>query len=235
MGVSYSSTFPADPPIDHDLPVSVAEHDQDAFDQLEQMLSHWDRPHSRSYHWLIGLDQHTDVLDLGQQCQAVLPKTGLSHIDPANMHLTVRRLGNVESVPNADLDGAARAMIQHCRTANPFRLRVMPLAGSPGAVRFSVAPWSPLLDLWRGAAIPGAGDPAPLKHYRPHIGIAYSNQVQAAKPLTTAMQQARALPPVETVIGELQLVELYRTDHQYRWHTLERIPLGGSELDDGSM
>lgn len=226
MGVSYSSTFPADPPVDHDLPVSVAEHDQRAFDQLEQVLSHWDRPRSRSYHWLISLDQHTDVLDLSQQCQEVLPKTGLSHIPAASVHLTVRRVGAVESVSPDDLEGSVSVMTQHCRTASAFRLQVMPLAGSPGAVRFSVAPWSPLLDLWRVAGIAGAGNPAPLQHYRPHIGIAYSNQVQPEKPLIAAVQQARALPPVEAVIGEVQLVELYRTNDQYCWHTLERVPLG---------
>ena len=233
MGVFYSSTFPADLPADHDHPVRVAEHDQRAFDQLEQVLSHWDRPRSRSYHWLIGLDQHTDVLDLSQQCQEVLPRPGLSHIASGGMHLTVRRVGDVEAVSHDDLERSVRTMIQHCRTASPFRLHVMPLAGSPGAVRFSVAPWSPLLDLWRAAAVPGAGDPAPLQHYRPHIGIAYSNQVQPAEPLIAAVQRGRALAPVKTVIDEIQLVELYRADHQYRWNTLERIPLGQSELGGG--
>ncbi|MCR3721184.1 MULTISPECIES: 2'-5' RNA ligase family protein [Prauserella salsuginis group] len=229
MGTSYSSTFPTRPPTDPDDPASVARNDQAAFEQIDQMLCHWDRPHRRSYHWMVTLDMQSHAVELSQRCQAVLPEDGLDLIPPESLHLTVRRFGYVDQVPAGTLDAAVTTVSEHCRAARPFDLRLLPLAGSPGALRFSVAPWSPLLSLHRAvSAASGYDDVDPLTQYRPHVGIAYSNQVQPPGPFIAAAHKARSLPSTAITITELRLVELYRTNHQYRWHVLERLPIAAT-------
>lgn len=225
MGTSYSSTFPGAPPADPDDPASVAQHDQTAFEQVEQMLCHWDRPHRRSYHWMITLDQEPRAIELSQCCQAILPEDGLDLIPPESLHLTVRRFGYVDEVPVGKLDTAVATVREHCQGASPFRLSLLPLAGSPGALRLSVAPWSPLLSLHRAvSAASGYDEVDPLSLYRPHVGVAYSSRVQPPGPFVAAARDARSLPSAKIAISELRLVELYRADHQYRWRVLERLP-----------
>lgn len=232
MDTSYGSTFPAAAPADPDDPASVAQHDQAAFEQVEQMLCHWDRPHRRSYHWMITLDQDPRAVELSQRCQAVLPEDGLDLIPRESLHLTVRRFGYVDEVPVGKLDTAVATVSKHCQRISPFRLHLLPLAGSPGALRFSVAPWSPLLSLHR--VVSAASDYEevnPLTLYRPHVGVAYSSRVQAPDPFVAAAREARSLPSAEIAITELGLVELYRADHQYRWRVLERFSFAGGTVD----
>ncbi|GAA4884400.1 2'-5' RNA ligase family protein [Pseudonocardia sp. C8] len=231
MGTSYSSTFPVTPPADPDDPTCVAQHDQAAFEQVEQMLCHWDRPHRRSLHWMITLDQQPRAVELSQRCRTVLPEDGLDLIPPESLHLTVRRFGYVDEVPVDKLDAAVEGVGEHCQGTSPFRLHLLPLAGSPGAVRFSVAPWSPLLALHRAVSVASGHDEVdPLTLYRPHVGIAYSSRAQDPRPFVVAAREAQTLPSAEIVINELRLVELYRADHQYRWRVLERFPFTGDAM-----
>lgn len=231
MGTSYSSTFPAAPPADPDDPASVAQHDQAAFEQVGQMLCHWDRPHRRSYHWMVTLDQEPRAIELSQHCQTVLPEDGLDLIPPESLHLTVRRFGYVNEVPVGKLETAIATVGEHCQQISPFRLYLLPLAGSPGALRFSVAPWSPLLSLHRAVSVAsGYAEVDPLSLYRPHVGVAYSSRVQAPGPFVAAAREAQSLSSAEITITELRLVELYRADHQYRWRVLERLSFAGEAM-----
>lgn len=225
MSAVYNSTFPTTPPADHDDPASIARHDQTAFEQVDRMLCHWDRSHRRSYHWMITLDEQPRAIDLSQRCQEFLPTDGLDLIPPESLHLTVRRFGYADEVDNKHLAAAVNHVGEHCEMTNPFQLQLVPLAGSPGAIRFSVAPWSPLLALHRAvSAASGYGEGDPLIVYRPHVGIAYSNRPQPSGPFVEAARGARSTLPSEIVIDELHLVELSRFDRQYRWHVLERLP-----------
>lgn len=236
MTTPYSSTFPAEPPCDPDDPATVARHDQQAFERVDTMLRHWDRPHRRSYHWMITFEQHGPVIELSQRCQRLLPKAGLNLIPPESLHLTVRRLGYLDEVDSSRLRAVLRTVSDRCAEVDAFRLAVIPLAGSPGAVRFSVAPWSPLLELHRIVSAAGGCDAIdPLSVYRPHVGIAYSDRVQPPGPCIEAAHRARTLPPAEVTIDSLQLVELYRADHHYRWRVIERVPLADASSHDRDL
>lgn len=230
MASGYSSTFPAGPPGDYDDLSSVARHDQQAFDELESLLCHWERPHRRSYHWMITFEEHPQVAALSQHCQQLLPRHGLDLIPPESLHLTVRRFGYADEVPETRVRAAVGQVAAGCDAISPFRLGILPLAGSPGAIRCSVAPWTPLLRLYRLVSLAsGYGDGDPLLRFRPHVGVAYSSRVQPARPHVAAVRRARELGPTEVMIAELRLVELYRVDHQYRWCVLERFPLRGRQ------
>lgn len=227
MGTPYSSTFPLTPPADPDDPSSVASHDQHAFEHVEQMLSHWERPHRLSYHWMISLGRDAGAIELSQRCQALLPSHGLDRIPAEGLNLTVRRLGYVDEVSLSALNSAIANFGGRCRNLSSFRLRLLPLAGSPGALRLSVAPWSPLMALYESVSKAAACNGAdPMRTFRPHVGIAYNRRVQPSQPFIEAAQQARSIPPVDVTIGSVEIVELYRSDHQYRWRTVEEFPLG---------
>ncbi|MFB9433349.1 2'-5' RNA ligase family protein [Streptoalloteichus tenebrarius] len=190
------------------------------------MLRHWDRPHQRSYHWFLDLSQHQPVIELSQRCQRLLPQAGLDLIPPEGLHLTLCRLGYVDDTPLPRLHTAVRAVRDRCRSIGPFRLTAIPLAGSPGAIRLSVAPWSPLAALHTVTLAASENtNTDSLAVFRPHVGIAYSHRVQPADPYIEAARHARSLSPVVIEVQELHLVELYRVDHQYRWRVLERLPL----------
>ncbi|MEU6261762.1 2'-5' RNA ligase family protein [Saccharopolyspora shandongensis] len=227
----YSSTFPASPAPDPDDMTSVAGHDQTSFDGLSRMFSHWERPHRRSIHWMLTFGDQPEVCTLAQQCQHRLPKEGLDLIEPEGLHLTVRRFGYADTVPAHHLHTAVQTLRDgYLRTAAPFKLQIVPLAGSPGAVRFSVAPWSPLLELFVAvSAVSGHHHGDPLTVYRPHLSIAYSNREQHPERIQDAVRQARELPSTEATVSVLRLVELYRRDHQYRWRVLEDLLLESAE------
>ncbi|MDT3439045.1 MULTISPECIES: 2'-5' RNA ligase family protein [unclassified Pseudofrankia] len=66
-----------------------------------------------------------------------------------------------------------------------MRVWVGPLAGSSGAVRFTVTPWEPLVEL-RAAVdkvTAACGLPAVEQRFRPHVGIAYCNRDLPAEPI----------------------------------------------------
>lgn len=225
--VPYSTTFPPQSPPDPDDPISVAATDQAAFAGLTEMLSHWDRPHRPSLHWMLTLDGQPELAAAAGRCRSYLPSTGTDAIPPERLHLTVRRLADVDDVSEDHQAAAIEQATDACRRIPPFVLQVLPLAGSPGAIRFSVAPWTPLLRLYRAAATTaGCPDEDPLEVFRPHIGIAYSNQSQPAASFQRAVAQARSESPVLITIRQLSLVSLQRGEHGYTWQTLARIPLG---------
>ncbi|MFC8147968.1 2'-5' RNA ligase family protein, partial [Streptomyces paradoxus] len=51
------AAFPAHPPADLSDPAVIAAHDQAAFDAVETMVDHWDRPgwtaQTRAYYWML--------------------------------------------------------------------------------------------------------------------------------------------------------------------------------------
>ncbi|RSS82535.1 2'-5' RNA ligase family protein, partial [Streptomyces sp. WAC02707] len=103
------------------------------------------------------------------------------------------------------------------------------LAGSRGAVRFSLTPWRPMIHLH--AALSTVGDQAripggsPTSSFRPHLGIAYNNQARPAAPVVDAVAPLRSLPPAALDITSVELVELRRQDRTYRWRTVHSAPL----------
>ena len=163
------SVFPAELPASLDDPEVIREHDWQAFRQLTYMENHWDRPGwnpgRRSYHWMLTFDGADEVQQLVKRCQAQLPATKLDPVPLDALHLTIGRIGFTDEVTETSVRVIAEEATRHL-DLKPFVLSVGPLAGSSGAARFSVAPWSPLHELHQqlisaaGAAL--ARNPAPV-------------------------------------------------------------------------
>lgn len=103
------------------------------------------------------------------------------------------------------------------------------MAGSTGAIRFSITPWTPLVKLHAAlhragqrTGVPG-GKPSSL--FRPHLGILYNNRDRHAAPVIDAVALLRNRPAVTLPVREVDLVELRRDGRTYRWRVLHSAPL----------
>ncbi len=207
--------------------------DWERFRAMATMNNHWDRPGwtpgRSSYHWFLTFD-NAALRDLATACQRRL--RALDCLDPVpadGLHLTVRRLAFTDEIETADVDTLAARVSTRCRALPAFSLRVGPLAGSSGAVRFTVTPWEPLLELRDvlDDVTTAHGLPAIDRRFRPHVGIAYCNRTVAAEPIIRRVAELRDLPPVEIPVVDLRLVRLYRNGRTYRWDPVSVVPLLG--------
>lgn len=224
---TYSSTFPVEPPPDLEDPAIIAAHDQAAFEAIDRMLCHWDRPHRTSIHWILAIGEHPEAVALAKRCQEHLPTDGFDLIPSRWLHLTIRKLGDADELSAEDIEHAFTAAETAVEAIEPFALTLIPLAGSPGAVRFTVAPWQPLLDLYDRlqAGRPGATGRA-MDVFRPHVGIAYSARQQPHGDALEATQRATHVEtPVSVPVAEVLLVRMSRAAGWYEWNELARVRL----------
>lgn len=205
--------------------------DWERFRVLTAMTNHWDRPGwrpgRRSYHWFVTFDSAA-LRDLAAVCQRGLRAFDCLDPVPADgLHLTLRRLAFTDEIDTDTVTTVAGRVAERCRDLPAFTVRVGPLAGSSGAVRFTVTPWEPLGELRQVVddATTGCGQPALDRRFRPHVGIAYCNRTIAADPIIRRVATLRDLPPVEVPVVDLRLVRLYRDGRTYRWNPVYVVPL----------
>lgn len=234
--MSGRAPFPATPPASLTDTDVIHAHDWASFQAVEAMAEHWDRPGwwtgRASYHWMVLTSPSGDVLDLVRKAQAGLAdQPGLDMVASDALHLTISRIGWENDVSPGQLLRLADAGQARCADLRPFELEVGPLAGSRGAIRFSVAPWNGLLrlhDRLRAATIDVLGEavvPAPRSAFRPHLGVAYSGRPQPAGPLVQAVQALRPLPPAQHVVASAELVRLERAERAYLVQPVHTVQL----------
>jgi len=121
------------------------------------------------------------------------------------------------------------AATEACSTFQAFPLTVGPLAGSRGAIRFTVTPWTRLdavherLHTATARALdnPGLGG---RDRFRPHVSIAYGNQTRSAEPVVETVAQLRDIPPAVVYVRRLHLVCLRRENRTYKWDVVATLP-----------
>lgn len=227
-----TSAFPSAPPPDLDDPQAVAAHDWAAFDQVEEMSNHWDRrgwtPSTRAYYWMLTFPADSPLAEHAKHCQDKIRHLNFDSIDAGGgLHLTLGRVGTIEDVSARQLDkllAAAAAM----RTGR-FQLQAVPMTASRGAVRYSVAPWTPVLDLHAKLSVVGTQCRLPFRKptavLRPHIGIAYCNRRADASMVRESIRPLRDLNSASVPVDHLHLVEMRRDDRAYRWRVIDRVDL----------
>ncbi|MFE8941121.1 2'-5' RNA ligase family protein [Streptomyces sp. NPDC007872] len=229
--VNDPSTFPCEPPADLDDPDTIVGHDWRAFQEVEHMGDHWDRPgwsdQHRSYYWMLTFSEAPELLSLAKHCQKALQHLGMDPVPSDGLHVTMLRVGPTDQVSEDQVEQLID--LTQDLPVQAFRILAHPLAGSRGAVRFSLTPWRPMIHLH--AALSTVGDQAripggsPTSAFRPHLGIAYNNQARPAAPVVDAVAPLRSLPPAALDITSVELVELRRQDRTYRWRTVHSAPL----------
>ncbi|MEU6242153.1 2'-5' RNA ligase family protein [Streptomyces sp. NPDC047024] len=227
---SHPDAFPVNPPADPDDPATVAAHDWTAFEQLSEVTDHWRRPGwqpgSRAYYWLLTMP----ITEFGDQVfrlRSAISRLPYDPIPDDGIHLTLGRIGDTE---NASLR-AVRGLLEGARIGLPtaFDLTAIPITASKGAIRYSVAPWTPLLALHahlaQATAAAGLGPMKPSRHLRPHIGVAYSFRRWPATEVRTVLEPLRILPPSTLHVTKVDLVLMRRETGAYRWDPLAELPL----------
>ncbi|TGB15525.1 2'-5' RNA ligase family protein [Streptomyces sp. MZ04] len=230
----YPGAFPHRPPPDLDSAGPLVEHDWQAFTAVEQMTNHWARPGwtegYRAYYWMLTFPDAADLLSRAKVCQDELAHLGMDPVPEDGLHVTMTRIGSTTLVSNGQVRFLADlAQELPCTT---FQIAAHPLAGSRGAVRFSLAPWSPLVclhaalsEIGQRVGVPGG---KPTAAFRPHLGVQYSNRERPAAPVIESVARLRGLEPVSLEISSVELVELRRTTGAlptYRWRVVRSVPL----------
>jgi 2'-5' RNA ligase len=213
-------------------PLSQQDEDWQRFRRLAFTTNHWDRPNwtpgRQAYYWYLTFDS-AELRTLAHHCQSRLRLPYLDLVPLDGLHLTLPKVGWSDEVPSEDAGSVAAAALRACSDLEPFTLTVGPLAGSAGAVRFSVAPWEPVIAIYqrlRESVRTVRNEGCKDSEFRPHVGIPYCNDAVPADPLGEAIAPLRSLPSVDIMVTHVDLVLLRREGQAYKWSTIHSLPLG---------
>ncbi|WP_067475254.1 2'-5' RNA ligase family protein [Actinomadura hibisca] len=231
-------SFPPSPPTNLNDPATITAHDWTAFQRLETMQDHWNRPpwHDghRAYYWMLTFSDVPALVKTARLCQEALTPLRMDDVPEDGLHITITKIGQPDQVDLGTIDALADQALSRIPAA--FTADVHPLTASRGAVRCSVTPWSPLIDLHAAltevnaqAGVPGG---KPTSRFRPHLGVTYNNQERPTGPVAALVAPLRTLPPVNVRIASVELVELRREGRTYRWDVLYSLPLGSEATSD---
>ncbi|WP_405735129.1 2'-5' RNA ligase family protein [Streptomyces sp. NBC_01537] len=231
--LAAGTSFPIGPPGDLDNPGLIVEHDWAAFAGLDRMVDHWARPDwaqgQHHFYWLITGFGSPLLASRTAECQAQLDHLGMDPIPADGLHITVVKVGSSSQIGPSLLDrlGEAAAGL----AVKPFHLLAHPLAGSRGAVRYTLTPWKPLValhaalaDLGQRIGVPGG---PPTSDYRPHLGVAYNPRPRPATPVVDAVRELRHTSAVPLFVTSVDLVQISRKGAAYRWDVIKTVPLIG--------
>ncbi|MFD3592927.1 2'-5' RNA ligase family protein [Nocardia sp. NPDC058640] len=233
--MASSGPFPRQPPDSTSDPDAIARNDWNAFAEIEILRDHWAvkqwTPGRTGYYWYLTFDD-SDLNALAADCQKALAIGGVDPVPLDALHLTMMGVGDTNVVSDQQIDELVSFARESLSEVKPFDLTVGPLSGSRSAIRFSVAPWDPLLDLHQilsvctAQALPNSSAPNSSR-FRPHLGIAYNNTDRAAAAVIDAVAAVRTARSVTVRVNQVELVVLRRDGHAYRWTTRAVLALGG--------
>ncbi|MFD3507684.1 2'-5' RNA ligase family protein [Nocardia sp. NPDC058666] len=233
--MASSGPFPRQPPDSTSDPDAIAHNDWNAFAEIEILRDHWAvkqwTPGRTGYYWYLTFVD-SDLNALAADCQKALAIGGVDPVPLDALHLTMMGVGDTNVVSDQQIDELVSFARESLSEVKPFDLTVGPLSGSRSAIRFSVAPWDPLLDLHQilsvctAQALPNSSAPNSSR-FRPHLGIAYNNTDRAAAEVIDAVAAVRTARSVTVRVNQVELVVLRRDGHAYRWTTRAVLALGG--------
>ncbi|EST26953.1 2'-5' RNA ligase family protein [Streptomyces roseochromogenus] len=223
--------FPPAPPADSTDPGVISAHDWDAFAAVDQMVNHWDRPgwtsRTRAYYWMLTFPETLALIRQARHCQRELQDLDFDAVDEDGFHLTLGRIGLIHEIAPHRLKHLAAIAREH--VIHAFTLQAIPLTASRGAIRYSIAPWDPVLRLHATLAAAGSESGLPLDKptasMRPHMGIAYCNRSMPARDVRAAIRPLRDLDPMHVDVHHVELVELRRERRAYRWQVVHSLSL----------
>lgn len=182
-----------------------------------------------AYYWYLTFED-AELVSLAQHCQQSLSSFGLHPVSLSSLHMTLCRVGAADAMSETALEVVTASAAEELHRIDSFEIEVGPLAGSSGAIRFSVTPWSSvwqLTTILRSQSLNGAAGTAskPIAHFRPHVGIAYSNRRQEIAPIIERVSQLRNMVPVPVMVKQVKLVRLWRSQDSYQWDNVATIAL----------
>jgi hypothetical protein len=217
---------------------SVLDVDSDwkAFKSLTHMKNHWDRPPwwpgRQAYYWYLTFSSNSELRSLSEHCQRVIEAPYLDLVPLDDLHMTICRVGFEDELGPDELDAVVATASEKFQSMSPFEILIGPLAGSAGAISFSVAPLEPVQkvrEALQSATAVGRDQNATAKNsFRPHVGIAYCNSIVPISEIAPKIQPLRDLPRVQARIQSASLVLLTRGEQSYRWSPATDVSLRAS-------
>jgi 2'-5' RNA ligase len=209
----------------------------ESFRQLGHMVNHWDRPgwteHTRSYHFFLTFEGAHELHELTRRCQTALAGIPTLDMVPRDLlHLTIEGVGFADRLFESEARAIAALVEEEFKDVPTFTLKVGPLTGSAGAVRFSVHPHEPLNEFRAGILqARGSGNSdfegnAAKRNFVPHVSIAYCNAPTPVRNILPVVEGLRQLGHVQVSIDALKFVELRRIERTYVWEVIDSIELG---------
>lgn len=237
--MTSNGPFPRHLPDSTADPEAIVRNDWEAFAELEHLRDHWSvkqwAPGRTGYYWYLAFDD-PDLVDFSAKCQNSLGIAGIDSVPSDGLHLTISSVGDTTAITDEQIEALVSVARERLSEVKPFDLTIGPLSGSRSAIRFSVAPWDPLLDLHRvlsACSNVSSPDHAPRDvsgssaRFRPHLGIAYNNTDRAAAEVIAAVAAQRRPERVSVRVDTVELVVLRREGRCYRWDTRAALGLGG--------
>src|ERR1700754_4356974 len=106
-----TSPFPAYVPADIDDPCMIATNDWAAFENVGEMVNHWDRPgwHDgrRSYHWILSFAENAELSAMARECFQACDAHAFDPVPVDALHLTIRRVAFTDEIDRSALDAVA--------------------------------------------------------------------------------------------------------------------------------
>jgi hypothetical protein len=215
--------------------VDAQNSDWEVFSGLQFLTNHWNRsgwwPGRCAYYWYLSFRDNAAVQEMAVRCQSVVITPDFDPVPLSDLHMTLERVAFEDEISRTELAEIVGEAELACSELEPFAATVGPLAGSSGALSFSVSPRETLMKLRSllvrsavsaGRQVDGAGG-AP---FRPHVGIAYCNQQTDAQRVVARVGSLRDIPPVQANVDAVSLVTLKRGVRSYTWDVIEQLVLG---------
>lgn len=224
--MSPATPFPPQPPASLTDPEAIAANDWAAFSGLTMLADHWARPAwpdgAEAIYWIVDLGGQPALRALAAEYQEQLASDPLLDLVPLDLlHLTLHRVALPADATKRQISDVLDVAAARLQARTALTLAAGPLAGSPGAVRFTVSPWRDLLDVQNDLA---AGDPP--RSRRPHVSIAYNSATRPAGPVVDIVRGLRDGRAAAVAVDRIDLVRLRRVGRAYRWSPLVSVPLG---------
>ena len=179
-----------------------------------RMRNHWEsntekwRNEQRHPYWYLTFDD-VSVIRYVESCQRLLPPDGFDLVPADALHMTIAAAAESDMHRQVATPGKA---------VSPFQTILGPAVAISSAVCLSAGP----ADRFDALA-----DSVGVKRFWPHVAIAYSNSDrQIDDNLEGALAAIRRIGGQATQISEVQLVNLRRSGHQYKWDAIRRFSLG---------
>jgi 2'-5' RNA ligase len=158
----------------------------------------------------------------------------LDPVHPDGLHMTVQGVAFADELTAGQVADIGAHADRECAGRAPFTLTIGPVNGYEGGAFLRAAPWRPVVDLrrrLRTAVAAVFGDdrvPDEPARFKPHVSLAYCHAAVPAADLVARLARLRERPRTTVEVTGVDLVELRREQHVYRWDVRHHVDLTGA-------
>ncbi|SNQ47248.1 conserved hypothetical protein [Frankia canadensis] len=212
----------------------VDAEDWESFRRAERMTDHWWwrpgwRPDRHYLTWYL-VFQDPALADYVAGFQRTLADLG--YLDPVpvdGLHLTVQGVAFADEMDADQVAALGKAADELCADLERFTLTAGPIAAYTGGTFLRTAPWQPVAELRErlrsaiGQVLGTDAVPDEPAMFKPHISVTYGNADPPAAEVIHRLTKLRQQPPISLPATSVDLLELRRDGHAYRWDIRHHI------------